>query len=173
MKKKELYGRFDVVGYILSEWRMRAVLPHVTGTLMDLACGDNRLVRKYGSGTGVDITNYGNVDVLCSDFSSLPFAGGEFDTVTILAALNYFEDPGGVVREIGRVLKSDGTLLVTFLNQEVSRIWHTVKEKHTTPRPAFSEAELALYLQGAHLRVIEKKTFMLGLNTIYFIKKQS
>jgi SAM-dependent methyltransferase len=172
MKKKELYGRSDIVGYLLSEWRTRAVLPYVTGTLMDLACGDNRLVRKYGSGTGVDITNYHNVNVLCNDFSTLPFAAGEFDTVTILAALNYFENPREVLSEISRVLKPDGTLLVTFLNQDVSRLWHSVKERRSTPRPAFNEDELTDCVKAANMRIVQKKAFMFGVNTIYFIKKQ-
>jgi SAM-dependent methyltransferase len=171
MKKKELYSRSDIIGYILSEWRMRAVLPYVTGTLMDLACGDNRLVKKYGSGTGVDITNYKNIDVLCNDFSDLPFAGEEFDTVTILAALNYFENPREVLAEISRILKPDGTLLVTFLNQDVSRLWHSVKERRSTPRPAFNEAELTDCLKDAHMRIVQKRRFMFGVNTIYFIKK--
>lgn len=170
MKKTGLYSRSDIIGCILSEWRTWAVLPYVTGKLMDLACGDNRLVRKYGSGTGVDITNYTNVDVLCNDFSNLPFADNTFDTVTILAALNYFENPKAVLGEIGRILKPDGTLLVTFLNQKVSEIWHSIKERHTTPRPAFSEAELTACLQAADMRVVDKKMFMLGVNTIYFIK---
>ncbi len=171
MKRKELYSRSDIVSWLLSEWRTRAVLPYVTGTLMDLACGDNRLVRKYGAGTGVDITNYHNVDVLCNDFSNLPFAGNEFDTVTILAALNYFENPGAVLREINRILKPEGTLLVTFLNQEVSRIWHSFWERSITPRPAFNEAELIDCVEAAHMRIVQKKTFMFGLNKIYFIKR--
>jgi len=138
---------------------------------MDLACGDNRLVRLYGSGFGVDITKYRNVDVLCNDFSRLPFRDGEFDTVTILAALNYFPNAGAVLAEVHRVLKPDGTLLVTFLNQGASKIWHTVKERHSTPRPAFSETELTSHLQAAQLKITGKKTFMLGINTIYFIRK--
>jgi ubiquinone/menaquinone biosynthesis C-methylase UbiE len=171
MKKKELYGRSDIVGYILSEWRTKAVLPYIIGTLMDLACGDNRLVRRYGSGTGVDITNYKNVDVQCNDFSDLPFPGEAFDTVTILAALNYFENPREVLSEISRVLKPDGTLLVTFLNQTVSRLWHSVKERRSTPRPAFNEAELTDCVKAAHMRIVQKRSFMFGVNIIYFIKK--
>jgi len=173
MEKMKLYGRSDIIGYILSEWRTRAVSPYVSGALMDLACGDNRLVRKRGSGVGVDRVGYQNVDVVCPDFSRLPFRNREFDTVTILAALNYFENPVGVLSEIGRVLKTDGTLLVTFLNQEVSRIWHSIKERNTTPRPAFNEVELITYLQAANLRIIQKKTFMFGVNTIYFIKRKA
>jgi len=170
MKNRTLYGPSNVVGYLLSEWRTRAVLPHISGKLMDLACGDNRLVRKYGSGVGVDITHYKNVDVLCNDFSSLPFADNKFDTITILAALNYFEKPAAVLAEVSRVLKPEGTLLVTFLKQDVSRIWHQFCERSITPRPAFSEAELTDCVGVAHMRIVQKKTFMLGLNIIYFIR---
>ncbi|MDH3328424.1 MAG: class I SAM-dependent methyltransferase [Desulfobulbaceae bacterium] len=170
-KKKELYGRLDFVGWLLSEWRTRAVLPYVVGDLMDLACGDNRLVRKNGSGVGVDIVDYQNVDIVCPDFSNLPFAENTFDTVTILAALNYFDNPVKVLSEIARILKPDGTLLVTFLNQSVSRAWHTIKERDTTPRPAFNKEELAACLQTAGMHIVDRKSFMLGVNIIYFIKR--
>jgi len=169
--KKELYSFQDVIGWLLSEWRTRAVLPYVVGDLLDLACGDNRLVKKNGSGVGVDIVDYDNVDVVCPDFSTLPFDDNTFDTVTILAALNYFEKPKEVVAEVGRILKPDGTFLVTFLNQRISKIWHTVKERETTPRPAFNEAELTACLQSAAMRIVDKKSFMFGLNSIYFIKR--
>jgi len=137
---------------------------------MDLACGDNRLVKKYGSGVGVDIVHYQNVDVVCPDLSVLPFVDSEFDTVTILAALNYFENPVAVLREVHRVLSPGGTLIVTFLNRRVSRLWHRIRERDITPRPAFNEPELVKCLQAADLKVVQKKHFMFRLNTIYFIK---
>lgn len=167
---KSLYSRSDVIGRVLSAWRARGVQPHVTGRLLDLACGDNRLVRRNGSGVGVDIVKYANTDVVCRDFSRLPFRDDEFDTVTILAALNYFDRPDSVLREIRRILKPEGTLLVTFLNKTLSRWWHKVKERETTPRPAFDEAELTACLRAANLRIADKKSFMFGAKTIYFIK---
>lgn len=137
---------------------------------MDLACGDNRLVRRNRSGVGVDIVKYPNVDVVCPDLSRLPFSDDHFDTVTIVAALNYFDDPASVLREVRRVLKPEGTLLVTFLNKTLSRLWHKLKERDVTPRPSFDEAELTACLQAAKLRIVAKKSFMLGAKTIYFIK---
>jgi ubiquinone/menaquinone biosynthesis C-methylase UbiE len=171
MAGKELYKRSDVIGWLLSEWRTRAVLPYVTGRLMDLACGDNRLVKKYGAGVGVDIVPYRNVDTVCSDFSNLPFGNSEFDTVTIVAALNYFDDPGAVLREIGRVMKPEGTLLVTLLNQTVSKLWHSIVERDITPRPAFSEMELAGHVRSAGMRIVQKRKFMLAMNVIYCIRR--
>lgn len=171
MTKKKLYGFPDIVGWILSEWRARAVLPFVVGNLMDLACGDNRLVKKYGEGVGVDIVKYQDVDVVVHDLANLPFRNHEFDTVAILAALNYFDNPGAVLREVSRVLKPDGMVLLTFLNKKTSRIWHSFWEKESTPRPAFSEAELTGCLKIAKMILVQKRVFMFGLNTIYFIKR--
>jgi len=165
-----LYSRSDVIARVLSAWRARAVQPYVVGHLLDLACGDNRLVRRNRSGVGVDIVDYPNVDVVSPDLSRLPFPDHHFDTVTILAALNYFDEPDTVLREVRRVLKPDGTLLVTFLNKTISRIWHKVKERDITPRPSFDEAELTTCLRAARLRIVAKKSFMLGAKTIYFIK---
>jgi len=167
---KPLYSRWDVVARVLSAWRARGVQPHVEGRLLDLACGDNRLVRRHGSGVGVDIAKYANVDVVCSDFSRLPFRDDQFDTVTIVAALNYFDHPEAALREVRRVLAPDGTLLVTFLNKTISRLWHRVKERESTPRPSFDASELTSCLRAANLRIAAKKSFMLGAKTIYFIK---
>ncbi|MCI5135249.1 MAG: hypothetical protein D3920_09300 [Candidatus Electrothrix sp. AW2] len=62
MKSIELYGLKDPPGRLLCEWRIRAVLPWVRGSqVIDLACGDNRLIQRLGYGTGVDIKNYGNL----------------------------------------------------------------------------------------------------------------
>jgi SAM-dependent methyltransferase len=171
-KDKTLYGWRDLVGLLLSAWRCQAVLPYVKGTLLDLACGDNRLVKAYGSGMGVDITPYKHVDIVHRDFSRLPFADKSLDTVTILAALNYFDHTVVVLQEIRRVLKDDGRLLVTFLNRRVSSAWHKVWERAVTPRAAFSEIELIDYLAQAGLRLERKVNFMFGVNCIYIIAKQ-
>lgn len=137
---------------------------------MDLACGDNRVVRALGVGVGVDIVDYHGVDVVCRDFTHLPFRDAEFDTVTILAALNYFDDPVSVLLEVRRLLKRDGTLLVTFLNKKVSRLWHRFRERSITPRPSFDAAELEACLEAANLHVVGTRSFMFGLNIIYFVK---
>lgn len=170
MGERQLYRPSDVIGWGLSTWRARAVLPHVSGRLLDLACGDNRLVRAHGSGVGADIVDYRHVDVVCPDLTHLPFRDAEFDTVTILAALNYFADPIAVLREVRRLLKPDGTLLITLLSKRVSRLWHRVREADITPRPSLDAAELAACLEAARLRVVERRSFMLGLNRIYFVK---
>jgi SAM-dependent methyltransferase len=175
--KEALYGRRDRLGAFLSAQRTRAVLPFVReGTLVDLACGDNRLVTALGHavrgvrGIGVDIRDYGSVDLVREDLADLPFADLSVDTVTILAALNYFDDPVSVLREARRILKEAGVLIVTLLDKRLSRIWHVFRDR-SLPRIAFSENELRALLEKAGLRIAARHSFMLGLNRIYIIEK--
>ena len=166
-----LYSSLDMLGSLLSNWRTRAVTPLVHGTeLIDLACGDNRLVRKLGFGKGVDIHDYGHADLVINDFSSLPYQDGSVDTVTILAALNYFPNPVPVLQEIRRILKDDGTLLVTLLDKQVSSIWHKVRDRGLR-RVAYSDTEVRDLFEPAGLQIKEIRRFMLGLNKIYVIGK--
>ena len=80
----------DNVGDFLLDKRINAVIPHVKGKLLDMCCGSNQLVKKYpGEGLGIDIQQWGNVDVIFEDASKLPFNDKTFDTITILASLNY------------------------------------------------------------------------------------
>ena len=45
----------DALGEVLAKRRVRAVLPHIRGRLLDVGCGFNRLVRNYENGIGVDV----------------------------------------------------------------------------------------------------------------------
>lgn len=171
--KSTLYKSKDVIGSVLSRWRTEKVSNFVKGrTLVDLACGDNRLVRHLGFGKGVDIKDYGDVDIVHADFTRLPFEDGSVDTVTILAALNYFDNPEATLRDIRRILKEDGVLIVTFLKKTVSTIWHKLRDRGL-PRVAFSESELTALAKAAGLRITKKSHFMLGLNCVYVLEKDA
>lgn len=65
------------------------MLPNVKGRLLDIGCGNNMLVKAWGNEIGVDVFNWPGVDMVVEDCAKLPFTDGEFDTVTIIAALNH------------------------------------------------------------------------------------
>ena len=48
---------------------------------------------------------------------SLPFADGEFDGAAICVSIQYLTQPIAVLREIGRVLKPNAPLVITFSNR--------------------------------------------------------
>lgn len=166
MSDAPLYGLRDPIGLVLSKWRLNAVLPHVRGHVVDLACGDNRLVRQVGSGIGIDIDSRGQSDVLeVKDFTVLPLADDSVDVVTIIASLNYFDDPHRVLAECRRILKPSGQILLTMAKLSVMAVWHKFRDPWVKA-PAISEDELNLMLQEAGFSILLRKSFMLGMNMI-------
>ena len=171
--KQSLYGKNDLVGWILSSWRTRFVQRHIRGRLVDLACGDNNLVKQYGNGIGVDIMSRTDANILvCPDFSNLPLDEGSADTISILASFNYFEDPISTLREIKRVLSRDGRLLLTMSNEPIMKIWHKYREPWAF-KHGYSQKEITSMLEQSDFQIIKKHYFMLGVNCLYIAKATS
>ena len=56
------------------------------------------------------------MDVICGQLADGHFRDGEFDVVTMIHVLEHLPNPRQVIREIFRVLKEDGVLLVVVPN---------------------------------------------------------
>src|SRR5262245_23491635 len=83
--------------------RIAAVLPEIGGRCLDIGANDNQLIRLYRaqahargedersqSSVGVDVERWGAPEViLVESAASLPFEDESFDTVTVVATLNY------------------------------------------------------------------------------------
>jgi SAM-dependent methyltransferase len=82
--------------------------------VVNVGCG---VVRRFEPDCNsrymaTDLRVLPNVD-FASDASSLPLAGGSVDTVLALELLEHVPQPLAVLREIGRVLKPGGTIIVS------------------------------------------------------------
>ena len=86
----------------------------LTGKTLDVGSFDvNGSVRElFADYTGVDMRAGPNVDVV-ADAHSLPFEWGTFDNVLCLEMLEHDPSPFETMKEIRRVLKSGGVLMVT------------------------------------------------------------
>jgi SAM-dependent methyltransferase len=109
----------------LLERSMREAAPYATGALVDVGCGDKPYeaifapyVRRY---VGVELEDTyatsanatkGKADVLYSG-DKLPFGDGEFDTVLCNQVVEHVPDPEALFRELTRVLRKGGRLIVT------------------------------------------------------------
>jgi len=170
---KRLYGNSDPLGFILCKWRSYVVLDYVKGFLVDLACGDNVLVQLHGSGCGIDIDDRGRCDILVmQDFLNLPFNDSSVETVSIVASLNYFEDPVGVLLESRRILKSNGKLLITMSNEAIMKVWHKYRDP-LAPKSAISKDDLYKLFLETGFEVTSEKFFMLGINCLYIARPMS
>jgi SAM-dependent methyltransferase len=110
----------------LEEERLNAVFGSLHGRLLDIGCGPNTLVRRYGNGIGVDVYDWGGGSLIVEDSSRLPFADHTFDTITFIASLNHIPNRRAALREARRLIKPDGQLLITMINPILGAIGHAI-----------------------------------------------
>lgn len=98
--------------------------------VLDAGCGDGvaggLLIEQTGCRVfGLDVSEYAcrkarqrGVEALVCDISSqvFPLPPDTFDRVTMLCCLEHIVDPGHALRQAQRVIKTDGTVLVTLPN---------------------------------------------------------
>lgn len=165
----------------LEDERIQYVLPHVFGKLLDIGCGENNLVKKWKNGIGVDVYPWPGVDLVC-DTTKLPFHKEEFDTVSILAALNHIPTRQKVLKEANRVLKPHGKFVFTMIDENVGWLCHKLiwwdKDQHERGMEHGEKYGLdikfiksLLHASGFRL-VAKKRVSFLGLNNIYVAVKE-
>lgn len=102
---------------------VRAHLPRRNGLLLDLGCGSGRVARAlegFGRVVGSDLSaaplaadGAAGRRRLASSAFRLPFRDGVFDVVTALDVVEHLEDDGAALREMFRILRPDGVLILT------------------------------------------------------------
>lgn len=117
----------------LADWGLARVSIGKSATALDVGCGGGRTVSKLaalapeGSIFGVDYSEAsvasscrtnrrgiraGRIDIRLASVSELPFAADTFDLVTAVETHFYWPDLPTDVREVLRVLKPGGALLI-------------------------------------------------------------
>ncbi len=92
--------------------------------ILDVGCGTGTMLTylaSYGKAEGVDIDEEavgycrerGLFDVSLGEAAKLPFHDGAFELVTALDVIEHLDDDGAALREIGRVLRPGGHVMVT------------------------------------------------------------
>jgi SAM-dependent methyltransferase len=117
----------------LTNWGLTHTSIRPTDTILDVGCGGGRTIdtmakgashgRVFGvdySATSVDVARRvnaaaieaGRVDVQQASVSALPFAAATFDLVTAVETHYYWPDLLSDLREVRRVLKPDGRVVL-------------------------------------------------------------
>jgi len=127
----------------VAEWYGRYLPLHARGRLLDLGCGKVPLFGVYEpfvtEAVCVDWSDSAHgaehVDLACDLTKPLPFEDAAFDTLLLSDVLEHLPEPEALWREMSRVLKPGGTLLlnVPFL------YW-----LHETPHDYYRYTEFAL-----------------------------
>lgn len=105
--------------------RLRQVLPHIPVgcQLLDVGCGHAaaflraiapRVDRAVGIDFKVKEMQFENIQTVQQHLADqLPFEDASFDVVTMLAVLEHIEQEKQILREVHRVLKPNGKLVLT------------------------------------------------------------
>ena len=110
----------------LEEERLRAVLPHIRGRLLDIGAGPNTLVIRYGNGEGVDVHPWGGGVRVVEDTSKLDYPDASFDTITFVACLNHIPYREAALREARRLVRPEGRLIITMIDPVLGGIGHAL-----------------------------------------------
>lgn len=175
---------------------IRAQLP--ADAFLDAGCGDGRFLAalpKLGPVparvVGVDIAesilatarsaaaNAGlEPELVRGNLERLPLGDSDFDLVVSIQVLEHLLDPAAGVRELGRVLRPGGTLLLTTDNR-ARRLTQTLngprwllasllrkrnhRKQHDFPHATFRKREVVELLEDAGLVVERTRTFRFSL----------
>lgn len=167
----------------LEEERLRAVLPHIKGRLLDVGAGANTLVRLHGQDSvGVDVHDFGGAATIVADTRSLPFEAGEFDTVSFVACLNHIPYRLDALREGLRVLRPGGRVVVTMINRFLGDIGHFLwwysedRERGGMVEGetgGLNVSEMLCLLRDAGCVQVQHRRFCHGLNHLYLARRPS
>lgn len=180
------------VGLILKErrplWRrwvkiIRKYKP--SGKILDVGCGQGFFLgyaKKYFDTSGLDVSVYCIKESKCRthldnllvcDATSLSYKSGSFDIVTCFDLLEHLPNPELALKEIYRVLKNEGILIIRVPN--ISSIGATLKKEEwfgcrdKSHLSLLSNEEWLGLLEGCGFKILE--VFYDGLwDTPYFKK---
>ena len=172
----------DYIGIKLEKERIKKVLPHIKGKLLDLGCGNNKLKEVYGKGIGVDVYEWGNVDLVVNDTSKIPLEEKSVDTITIIAALNHIPNRGKVLDECHRLLSENGHLVITMTPPIISTVWHFLRKPWDIDQSERGMKEGEVYglksnqiialASESNFKLKHISSFMFNINKLYVFSKK-
>jgi len=137
------------------ESELKRVPLHLRGVLLDLGCGTQPYRSLYANvfrhAIAADFDSRSRLDAKL-DIRRLPFCDNSVDVVLLTEVIEHVIDGADVIREIGRVLKPGGMLLIT---------WPFIYPLHELPHDYVRYSEFAMQLlasrAGLQITMLERR----------------
>lgn len=171
---------------------LRTCRPLVAGSrLLDIGCGwDYALLQalaphmEFGIGIDYKVPEVSNPKFRTLPLkidATLPFEDNTYDTVTMLAVLEHLADPQGVIREVERVLKRNGHLIITVpskisrpvLEFLAFRLGVVNVREVRDHKQYYDYGELTRLFAPTSLRIQTHGYFQIGMNNFCVVKKEA
>jgi len=101
----------------------RAVPGHGSG--LEIGVGSGRFAVPLGIRYGIDpsrglvrMARQRGIEVVLGEGGHLPYRAGSFDYVLMMTVICFLDDVTGVFREVNRILRSRGILVVGFIEKD-------------------------------------------------------
>jgi len=186
-------GKEPFLEKILLHYRIFKVSRHINpdSNILDIGCGFNakllqEIEYKIRKGVGIDLAvspDFCSNKIILMDcylINELPFQDNEFNVVTSLANLEHFDNPINILKEIYRVLKPNGILLLTAPSiyakpvlEFLCRFNLISKQEIIDHKMYFTKKILIDYSRQAGFSLIEHNYFQLGMNNFLIAKKET
>jgi len=158
---------------------------------LDIGCGwEARLLRSVephiAYGVGIDrkapTIQSDKLRTIRGDIEGrLPFDGNSFDVVTMLAVLEHVSDPLRMLTEIKRVLRPNGTLILTVPSHAAKPILEILAFRLKLVNPAeiadhkryFGKRDLDALSDQAGLKMVTHRYFQMGFNNFATLSRKT
>ena len=170
--------RVGLTNYLRQFFIFKLINPHKDDIILDCGCAAGKqlfgLHESIKSGYGTDIAQnfidaankykeehkINNIFFKRSDIENMPFEDAYFDKIICAEVLEHVFDKDVAMKELLRILKSDGILLITVpnLNADATlwgRFLRLIKVRKFKPLKVFSKEELAKH-GDAHVREFDR-----------------
>lgn len=147
------------------------------GWVLDAGCGTGGFVRAlcqdpawHGIGSdfhlaALSLARRQGVNAVCNDLGALPLPPGAFDAVTLWEVIEHVPDPRGTLKQVYRVLKPGGKLLLSTPNGTSwqARFWRADWRGWEAPRhlQLFTLPTLRRLLQDTGFEITRRLSFPL------------
>lgn len=130
---------------------LRPLLADLPQPYLEVGVGTGRFAQTLGIKMGVDpsaelleFARRRGIEVMQASGENLPFPDGSFGTVFLLTTWEFLKEPERVLKEICRVLKSEGMLVNGYLDRD-GKWGKSYIEKAKAGHPVFRLARFYYY----------------------------